>query len=68
MKFFTREPWVKLAEIAEDPKEDPETRTVAALALQALYRYIINKTKRVGDGVPSTPERIDNVDKNELST
>lgn len=68
MKFFTREPWVKLAEIAEDPKEDPETRTVAALALQALYRYIIHKTKRVGDGVPSPPERIDNVDKNELST
>lgn len=67
MKFFTREPWLELRNTCEDSKADPDTRTAAALALQALYRYILNKlkTERVGDEVPDT---IDNVDKKDLST
>lgn len=67
MKFSTHEPWISLAEIAEDPTEDPETRLVAALGLIAAYEYIL-KTERVGDEVPDTPENVDIVDKNELST
>lgn len=70
MKNFTREPWLELRNTCENDAEDPETRTAAALALQTLYRYILDKlkTKRVGDGVPKAPERIDNVDKKDLST
>lgn len=68
MKFFTREPWLELRNTCEDSTSDPETRTAAALALQALYRFILDtlKTKRVGDEVPQSD--IDNVDKEDLST
>ncbi len=68
MKNPISEPWQSLDELAKNTKAEPTQRTAAAIALVALYRFILGKTERVGDRVPSRPNTVDNVDKNDLST
>ncbi|AEE53766.1 hypothetical protein [Haliscomenobacter hydrossis] len=70
MKIPTNEAWQSLDEIAKDTKTNPKKRMAAAVALVALYRYIVDtiKTERVGDGVPTAPGAVDSVDKKTVST
>jgi hypothetical protein len=65
MKNPIHEAWQSLDEIAKDKEADTTKRTAAAVALVALYRFILDtiKTERVGDGVPTAPGAVDSIDK-----
>ena len=65
MKNPISEAWQSLDEAAKDKETETKKRLVAAMALVALYRFILDaiKTERVGDEVPTAPGAVDSIDK-----